>query len=154
MAKMGKVSTALIMGADYENMKAPEEGVTELYTVIGSAHSMRTGQTNYGTFYSFFGTFQAVRSDSGEVFTGDELFLPGIAEMRVKAAMDANPGGVIKFGYRIGLKKPTKAGQKYEYVVENLLAELSGDPLSNLRATLKLPAPGAPKAVAPPTKRA
>ena len=23
MAKMGKVSTALIMGADYENMKAP-----------------------------------------------------------------------------------------------------------------------------------
>lgn len=157
-----KLSPKTIMGdlkrTAAEMRVADFTGTKPLYRVIGSAHGVKTGSSDFGPFVAFLGSFEATRYDTGETFVGGQCFVPKAVEDMLLASLhagkkkDENSG--IEFGIEIGLKlSDTAIG--YEFTVTNLIKTKNADPLAALRAQLKplprLPAP--PKQAALPQEK-
>lgn len=142
-----KLSAKTIIG----KIPVPKEGKYErLFTIIGSAESVRMGESNFGPWTAFLGEFEAVNIQTGEVFKGSQAFVPEPAESMIAAKLrETDEEGKrahtsVEFAFEVGVKGIIFADREtYEYTVKPLVEAQQSDKLSALRDAAKaaLPAP-------------
>lgn len=143
-----KLSPATIMGA---GRRPPKAGTREWwYRIAGRAIGYLSSDENsaYGTYVVLHGEFQAVRLDTGEVFTAGKCFLPaGVADL-IASRLDAGEQK-IDFVFDIGAE-PSKRepDTKYEYIVRDPSADIRTSMLYAALASRPLPTG---KMLPPPT---
>lgn len=138
------------------NMVAPKLIMPcALYTVIGRAWDIRTGESDFGPWAVAIGEFEATRMD-GHVVVGTECHVPGVAgdlltgtlkkfiiepepqtpeEMERKTRRYKTTGEVVDVAVVVGLRKSTRqGGQPYEFTVQSLVPVKRSDALAALRA--------------------
>lgn len=149
-----KKMSAASMNVIPKGYREMENGATcDLFTVIGVAEEMETGQTQMGDYTAFIGSFQATKTD-GEVFRSKKLFLPDLAADAVADALTTAGGGKVEFAFKIGMRRVVKknaqgeeTGAGYEYTMTPLLEiDEASDPLAHLQNKIAaLPAPSEEK---------
>lgn len=115
-----------------------------LYTVYGVATGSLSGESQYGTWEAFTGTFEAVRASDGKVFQSPKCFLPEPAFGMIKAGLKGHETEGVQFALLIGIKPSVREpDKKYEYTVTPVVKPEQSTLLSDLReqATKALPAP-------------
>lgn len=131
---VSKISSKTLCG----KIAAPKTGKVSLYRVFGIAEKTSRGETTFGAFTCFHGSFKAavIDKETGEVKTyrSGKCFLPDIAGNLLSAAVDANEGGV-EFAFDIGVK-PAENPMGYEYTVVPVIETRGDDPLEKLSASL------------------
>lgn len=135
-------------------IKRPEEGdkPRELMTVIGIATGIRQVEDRYhpGQLqYGIKGTFEAVNTETGEVTTANEVFLPSMIQDAVVEALKSGKNENVQFAVSVSLKY-SKIPIGYEYVVKPLVKIAAADILEDLRASIpkQVEGPKAKKAAA------
>lgn len=148
-----KLSLKSIIGKP--DIKALHEGGKEIevFNVGGACTGIKTGNSTYGDWTAFTGTFGAIRLSDGMVFRGVQLFLPEVAEGFVLPAVYAAEGHPVEFAFIIGVKPAKKqdGSDSYEYTVKPIQAAEVSDPLDAMMGLLRKHAPAAleaPKAEA------
>jgi hypothetical protein len=140
---VSKLSSKTLCG----KISAPPSGSAYLYRIVGIAEKTSTGETTFGSFTCFHGSFRGstIDHDTGEVKTyrSGKCFLPDIATSLLSAAVDANGGGV-EFAFDIGIKKADNP-MGYEYTVVPIIETRADDPLEKLSASLPAMVAVAPK---------
>lgn len=132
-----------------------------LYSIFGVARDTKSGNSNYGEWTSFLGTFEAVRRSDGKRFVSSVAFLQDPAEgllMQQLAQVkrdDAN--GTVGFAFHIGIKisdrwLTTQQGSQYEYTIESIFNVTRHDPLADMRNQLAGQLPTARAALPAPPK--
>lgn len=163
-----KINPKDVMGTKIRELPIP----SDLYTVIGRAHNLRDGESQFGPWTSLRGEFEAVRLSDGETFISAECFIPGpagdllVAQVR-KFIEEEIPvtseqykktgktykvtGEYVEMALVISTKASTReAGQPYEFVVRPIVPVQKADALAALRdrMTKALPRLAAPKPAA------
>lgn len=141
-----KISPRHIFGEKPETPKTK----TDLYTVLGIASGVKTGETAYGPWTKLTGHFEATRVDTGEVFASGEVFLPEPMQSMIAAQLQQrdNDGKrvteSVQFSVMVSIK-PSSAPVGYEYEARSLVESGGADPLAALRdqTTAALEAPKA-----------
>lgn len=114
----------------------------ELYTLIGVCNGVKTGESTYGPWTSFLGTFEAIRTDNGKRFQSGRVFIPEpVSSMTAAQLADAqseDKAATVAFAFAIGRKK-AKTATGYEYTTKPLVKLAANDPLAGLRAALPAP---------------
>lgn len=132
-----KISAKTIVG----NLSAPEKA-TPLYTVIGIANGIKTGNSTYGEWLALTGRFEAVNIETGEAYVAPQVFLPepmqGLIAATVRTPDDIGNTPSVKFAVEVGFK-PAKSVLGYEYTVRELIDAEENDPLADLRKALPAP---------------
>jgi len=151
---LSKMSAKAIVGAikpllprDAEKNIIKDQ-IVMLYTVFGIARGVKKGESTFGPWVSFSGSFEAVDTN-GEVYNSSNLFLPEVAEnLLLPVVMDEKNESGVAFSFAIGAKA-SDSSVGYEYVVKTLQELAADDPLAAMRAKLadKLPKPVAPKVI-------
>lgn len=118
-----KITSKLMVG----NTKNADMG--ELYRVIGSAFSIKTGNTSFGEWTALVGQFQAW-TDEREV-NSNILFLPEVATIPI--AMAVKNGETVDFGLIVAKVKADNA-VGFEYTVQNIIPQKESNQLEDLRA--------------------
>lgn len=136
-----KISAKTIVGV----VAAPEKA-TPLYTVMGIANGVKTGQSTYGEWIALTGQFEAMNLETGEAFAAPQVFLPeplnGLIVAKVRTPDENGVTPSVRFAVEVGIK-PSKSTMGYEYTVRELVDASENDPLADLRKAL--PAPKAKK---------
>lgn len=131
-------------------LKAPNKQI-ELMDVYGLARKAIPGESQYGPYVKFSGSFKAVNLDTGETVQSGALILPGTAQELLAGAF-SDDATEIKFGFKIGVKYDKESkGTGYSFVVTSLTEPAENDPLVALENQIvnerkKLAAPAAKKA--------
>lgn len=134
-----KISAKTVVGT-----VRPPEKPTSLYTVIGIANGLRTGNTTYGDFVALTGQFEATNLETGEQYTAPQCFLPEplcgmiAAQLRTTDKEGNRTTMSVRFAVEVGIK-PAKSTMGYEYTVRELVDTSEGDPLEDLRQALPAP---------------
>lgn len=124
----------------------------QLYTVFGVVRDSKTGESQYGTWLAFLGSFEAVRLSDHERFQSDTLHLQNPAEglllTQFGGMRKEDATATLGFAFEIGVKPSSKwmetgQGNSYEYTVKTVFQSQQHDPLEALRRTVlkALPAP-------------
>lgn len=102
----------------------------DLYSVVGIARKIRTGETDKGPWKSFIGDFMAILP-SGDRTRAGQLFLPDVAGDLVENEMAQMPPGAsgIQLGFTVGIKSDATAATGYVYTAEPLIEAAPSDPL-------------------------
>ena len=131
---VNKVSIASVVGK-IGKPEAPQA----LMRVLGLATTYETGETQYGEFIAFKGSFEATNLMTGEVFRAGKCFLPDVAANLMSAQLAASSGETgfkgVQFAFEIGYK-PSDTLIGYEYTVTPLIEIDAADPLTALRDQL------------------
>lgn len=113
-----------------------------LYRIFGTARTIRRGESTYGAWTAFEGSFEAVRFSDHQRFQAPECFLQGAAEGLLEDALitlqKEDPTGTLQFAFDIGVKPSPKweaedKGNSYEYTVKTVFESAQHDPLKELR---------------------
>jgi len=120
----GKIVDAV---ADYV-----DGAVVKLYTVFGQATSYKTGESNYGEWVSFSGTFEAVNNND-DVFRSNVVFIPEPMQSMLRDAIDSG-AELVEFGLVVSAKKREDLDRGYEYIISPTIEVASTDALSSIRA--------------------
>lgn len=123
-----------------------------LYRVYGTAQGTETGESQYGVWTCFTGSFEAIRFKDHKRYRSNKVFLQDPAEgLLVEALRNAklqDSSASVRFGFDIGVKVSsrwltTDEGNSYEYTIESVFDTEEADPLAQLRgaAMAALPAP-------------
>lgn len=142
-----------------------------LYTLIGTATGMRTGETDHGFWTAAVGNFEARRALDGKIFQGTEAHVPGAAgelltielrrliteeepqteeEKKRKTKRYKPNGNSVDVAVMVGIKKASRAGgQPYEFTVQSIQQMRRSDPLAQLRAKAMNAFAALPAAVKP-----
>jgi len=142
----------VIKGADGEPLKIvtnPEP--RQLYRVFGTVSGVTHGDSTYGQWTAFTGTFEAVRFSDRARYQAPKVFLQGASETLLldayKALVKEDPTATLSFAFDIGVKVSDKwvtedKGNSYEYTVKTVFNTSKHDPLKALRdqAMRQLPA--------------
>ena len=150
-----KISAKTVCG----KVSKPEKA-NRLFTVMGIATRVKTGEGPYGPFAGLVGQFEATNIETGEVFQAPQCYLPEPLNTMLTEALqetvtekddDGNEKQVrvnesVQFAVEVGVK-PSDAPIGYEYTTKEIVKAETADPLAALRdATAKaLPAPKATK---------
>jgi hypothetical protein len=137
------------------NGKVEDPEPRSLYRIFGVAREVKHGDSQYGQWTAFLGSFEAVRFSDRQRFQAPQAFLQGASEGLLQDALAAaqkqDPTATVAFAFDIGVKPSGKweaedKGNSYEYTVRTVLKTQQHDPLSELRsiATESLPALSAP----------
>jgi len=118
-----KITSKLMVG----NTKNAENG--ELYRVIGSAISLKTGTTSFGEWTALVGQFQAWTDD--KKITSNILFLPEVATIPIAIAV--KNGETVDFGLIVSKVEADNA-VGFEYTVQNIIPQKESNQLEDLRA--------------------
>lgn len=122
--------------------KVENEEPRLLYRIFGIAREVRHGDSNYGQWTAFIGSFEAVRFSDHQRFQAPQCFLQGASEGllldALKSAQKDDPTAVLGFSFDIGVKPSDKwitedKGNSYEYTVKTVLKTQQHDPLKELR---------------------
>lgn len=113
----------------------------DLFTLMGRAHSHKSGSTNFGDFTAFHGRFEARRLSDGEVFSSTECIFPPIAD---QLALDAyvrakaiNEDADVDFAFVIGVTPDARGSEGFKFTCKPLVVGAPAeDPLAALRSSL------------------
>ncbi len=133
---------------DSETVAALEKkGPMPLLDVYGVATKYKAGESNFGPFVAFLGSFRAVRHGDKAVFQSGKLILPKMLEEQLYAIMGGGDDvNNVQFAFRIGAKFDKKAATKYTYTAESLTPPAENDPVTMLEKQLSGKLLAAPKA--------
>lgn len=140
-----KLSLKAIVGrVDVKKLHEDNKEV-DLFNIGGTCTGTKTGNSQYGEWNAFTGTFGAIRLDDGEVFRGVQLFLPEIAEAFVLPTVMESKGQPVEFAFIIGVKPAFKqdGSATYEYTVKPIQVAEVADPLDSMMGLLRKHAPAA-----------
>lgn len=141
-----KISAKTVFG----DVAVPEKAVA-LYTVMGIANGIRTGNSTYGEWLALTGQFEAMNLETGEAFVAPQCFLPeplnGLIAAKVRTPDENGKPVSVRFAVEVGLK-PAKSTFGYEYTVRELVDASENDPLADLRKSLPEPKKQEPKETA------
>jgi len=140
-----KLSTKVLVGQAKAYSKDLQQGQqTDLYNVIGVAHGLKHGTTNFGDFTALMGQFIAeplVGAKAGQRYRTGQLFLPDVAlNMVAPIVENLGKGESVELAFRIGIEADDTATTGYIYTAEFLTEPKENDPLEALAAKA-LPAP-------------
>lgn len=143
-----KITAKTVHGA--KPKLARDEKSREIMKVYGQARTMATGMTDYGAFIKFGGSFEAVNSDTAEVFRSGTMLLPDIAADMLAGQLGGDGVEAVNFAFAIGIKEDEASATGYVYYCTPLIDAGESDPLAALKSQLvtanALPAPkGAPE---------
>lgn len=135
--------------------KVEDPAPRSLYRVFGTARDVKHGDSQYGEWTAFIGSFEAIRFSDRQRFQAPNCFLQGASEGllldALLSARKADPSATVMFAFDIGVKPSDKwatedKGNSYEYTVRTVLKTQQHDPLKEIRelATMTLPALPAP----------
>lgn len=135
--------------------KVEDSAPRSLYRVFGTARDVKHGDSQYGEWTAFIGSFEAIRFSDRQRFQAPNCFLQGASEgLLLDALLSArreDPSATVMFAFDIGVKPSDKwatedKGNSYEYTVRTVLKTQQHDPLKEIRelATQTLPALPAP----------
>jgi hypothetical protein len=127
-----------------KELKYTKEGgdPRSLYTVFGVVNGTESGESNYGEWLCFKGSFEAVRTRDRQRFASDKLFLQDPAQGMLLSQFAhmkrQDVGATLGFSFEIGVKPSqrfleTQEGNSYEYTVKSVFKAKSHDPLAALR---------------------
>jgi hypothetical protein len=122
-----KLSAKIIVGKRIGKIEAP----TDLFTVIGIATGLRTGQSTYGEWIGLKGEFEVVRCEDGKVLRAPIMILPDAAMTELMGS--AWP---VVFAFLVRVV-PSTNEQGFEYEVEKLVPPGPYDALEDLRVQLR-----------------
>lgn len=127
-----KISPKSITG---KIVKPENEKPVWLYKVFGVANGTKEGESNYGHWIAFTGTFKAIRND-GESFRSGQCFLPATATNLVLPSLKNEGTNAVEFAFNVGVKKAdNQIG--YEYIVEPILNVSDNDPIMLLEQKIE-----------------
>lgn len=133
-----KISAKTVFG----NVTAPEKPI-ELYSVMGIANGIKSGQSTYGEWISLTGQFEAQNMETGEAYAAPQCFLPeplqGMIVAKIRTPDEQGKTVSVRFAVVVGIK-PAKSTLGYEYTVRELVDASENDPLADLRKALPAPA--------------
>jgi hypothetical protein len=126
-----KLTTKIIVGKKIGKI----EQRTTLYTVIGVASDLKTGESNYGAWTALVGRFEAERTADGQMFIAPLLLLPDEATAApIISAVKIHEG--VEFALIVSAE-PTLSAPGYVYDITAVVAPRRNDMLAILRATLR-----------------
>jgi hypothetical protein len=112
----------------------------QLYIVFGQARSTKTGESDYGPWVAFLGSFEAVDLETGERSVSDKLHLQDPAEglLLDQLSRRSNTADSVQFLFEVGVKPSQKwmdtdAGNSYEFTVKTHFKMDKADPLASMR---------------------
>jgi len=128
------VTKNIVKGKIIDAVKGHADGtVVPLYTVFGQATSYKSGESNYGPWNVFNGTFEAVSAQDGDIYRSSKVFIPDPMEnMLIKALNDG--AALVEFGLVVSAKKRDDLDRGYEYIISPTIEVSTSDTLSNIRA--------------------
>jgi hypothetical protein len=107
---------------------------TYLMRVVGMVTGIKTGNSTYGDWVGYTGSFQATDLATGEIYRGIMLHVPAALDgvLRPVAEKAASEGQTVNVAVDIGAHA-TKSAVGYEYDVKPLIKmDVAADPLSLL----------------------
>ncbi len=157
MAMVRKITAKVVCGKpDKKEIINSEGEPLWLMAVYGRVTRAVEGETDYGKFLKFKGTFEAVNLATGEEFKSMNLILPPIAEELVEEALAGEGVTTVDFALNVGVRRDDDSIAGYQWVAESVRASDAGDPLSNLRQELMdmkvIPLLGSPEEVEKPVR--
>lgn len=132
----------------------------QLYIVFGQARDTKTGESNFGPWVAFLGSFEAVDLETGERYVSDKLHLQDPAQGLLvdQLARRAHPSDAVQFLFEVGVKPSQKwidtdLGNSYEFSIKTHFKLDKADPLAEMRKIAHGVMPAALRArLAAPTK--
>lgn len=125
--------------------KVVNEEPRQLYRVFGTAMGTVTGDSQYGPWVGFTGSFEAIRFSDRARFKSTRLHLADPAEgLLLQALADVqkeDKGGTVQFAFDVGVKVSQKwidtdQGNTYEYTIQSVLSVAKNDPLAAIRSQM------------------
>jgi hypothetical protein len=114
----------------------------KLFVVFGHAQKTKSGTTDYGTWTALVGRFEAVNTETGEVFQSPQCFLPEPMQSMITVSLeelddDGNRvTNSVQFSIEVGIK-PSDVPIGYEYTTKEIVEADTADPLAALRDASK-----------------
>ena len=118
---------------------------TDVMRVAGIARRMETGESEYGPWVKFKGSFMGTNLITGEEFRAGSAMLPEVASELLEEAMNAEGAENVKFGFDVAVTPDDSIAIGYQYSVTPLIEATEDDPLLSLANSL----PNLPKLAAP-----
>lgn len=137
MALIKKITVKSVIG----DVKKIFKGVTEktaIMRVVGIARSMQAGESDYGPWVKYKGTFNGINLITGEEMTAPYCLLPEVASCLIENQLSAEGVTSIEFGFDLYIK-PSDTPIGFEYLAEPLVEPKDADPLSHLSKSLPAP---------------
>jgi hypothetical protein len=125
-----------------------------LYRVFGIVSGTRAGESAYGAFLEFTGSFEAIRFTDRQRFQSTRLFLQQPAEGLLldayTRAARADATATVKFAFDVGVRPSPKwietdLGNSYEYTIKTVIESNQHDPLHELRGSMDQGLPALPQ---------
>lgn len=113
----------------------------DLAVIYGRARTHRTGNTTYGQFVEYIGSFEARRIKDGEIFQSTRIIFPPIAadiadEAYVNAKRE-DQDAEVDFAFVVGVEPDTKGTEGYKFSCKPIATGANtADPLADLRSSL------------------
>lgn len=113
----------------------------DLAVFYGRARNHRTGNTAFGPFIEYVGTFEARRIKDGEIFQSTRMIPPPIADDLVGEAYTnakrLSPDDEVDIAFIVGVEPDTKGQEGYKFTCKPVLMGAAvTDPLAELRLSL------------------
>jgi hypothetical protein len=125
-----KLTTKIIVGKKIGKL----ETHTVLYSIIGVASDLKTGESNYGAWTALVGRFEAERTADGQMFSAPLLLLPDEAAAPIIQAVKIHDG--VEFALIVAAE-PTLSAPGYVYDIKSVIAPHRNDMLAGLRNAMQ-----------------
>ena len=122
MEQVSKISSKVLCG---DVKKAPDG---ELFTLVGNAVGIESGESTYGTWEAIIGDFLA--DAKGKRYKAGKAFVPSIVINAVKPYLMQSEDGV-QIAVRVGKRTDDSVAAGYVYTIEDLFPPVE-DPLRDL----------------------
>jgi hypothetical protein len=105
--------------------KIPQDGELKICRLAGIAVGTDSGSSAYGDWICLVGQCAATNYETGEIFVGKSVFVPGaMGEALVDALITAqkeDAAATLKFSMDISVKVSPRDANKYEYIVRPVM---------------------------------
>lgn len=117
---------------------------TAIMRVLGHVQALKDGESDFGPWVAFIGTFEATNLLTGEVYMSAKALLPGVIadliEGQLKAVQKDDPEATVQFAVEVTVSPDESVAIGYTYGVTPLI-QRAADPLDALRLEVNEKAP-------------
>jgi hypothetical protein len=135
-----KITVRDVIGGKVPVKQIPEHGEElHLCDIYGQARRLITGETDYGPYVKFKGSFEGVAAwgdKAGEIFRAPNCILPDVAADELENMLTAAGVSAVNFAYRISIVGDEQSNIGYFYKCEQIMDTDQADPLDALRLEL------------------
>jgi hypothetical protein len=125
-----KLTTKIIVGKKIGKIEVRQQ----LYSIIGVATGLKTGESNYGAWTALVGRFEAERTQEGALFSAPLVLLPDEAAAPIISAVKIHEG--VEFALVVTVE-PTLSAPGYVYDIATVITPRKNDMLAGLRSALR-----------------